>query len=111
MVKLSKVSPNPAVRSGGIPNKVRDAPFEWIHWRDYLNVAEFAKKKSGDGARETMVAIETSGSLKYADAFDPIALDPNQLAQEKLPYYLKDRKIREIVYGADGICGGNQSLL
>ena len=70
----------------------------------YLNKAEFAKKRPGDGAREKMFLIETNGIVKTANALGPISITQNQGTSGKLPYFLKVSKIREIIYCAEGRC-------
>ena len=46
----------------------------------YLDVMEFGEMRRVEWAFGKMVAIETAGSLRNANASGPISLDPNQLA-------------------------------
>ena len=64
------------------------------------------KKRSIDGAYEQMFVIETSPSVKTANASAPISLDTSPFTQGRHPYFRKVSKIREIVYCADGLFGG-----
>lgn len=48
-------------------------------------MAEYAKKRSVDGAPEKMVAIETNGGVKSDNAFDALSITPRRGTSDELP--------------------------
>ena len=67
--------------------------------------------RTGDGDREIMVVIETTGGLKTTNAYESVPIGHNQYTHVELPYLIKVPKIREIIYCADGLGAGETYLI
>ena len=64
---------------------------EWIHWGEFLNLADYTSKKYDKCGVDTVLIVDHSdGGVAMVDSYDSIYLESAQMQIAKIHFFLRN---------------------